>query len=284
MKKILIFTVLFVLNSTILSAQNTYDNLGQMLRIHNYIMGKSRIKGELGFSVGQVTYKPLNKELIDYTRVTSILALDLVPNPKEHFHIRTQLFFDLIQNEDTPPYLSNMYYQIGWYDWHDQTFSFGYENYSPNKFSKTSNWGTNLKRGFVFASYNYDLLDDYSPMKFDDSSQIRITPTVRYFYEYTDKFGVDTAGNHKVVLGSSMRWSIAKKFYVEGAAYYYPNKKTIMPWDPDFTYGFGYFNWEAFRLNISYGNWIANRFPWNEKEMKNEFKNGEFKVMFTWAL
>lgn len=106
----------------------------------------------------------------------------------------------------------------------------------------------------------------------------------KFTYEYSDKYGVNTVGNHKFVLGTSVRWSIAKKFYVEGAAYYYPDKQSVLPWDPDFTYGFGYFNWEAFRLNISYGNWIANRFPWNDKTMQHGFNNGELKVMFTWAL
>ena len=283
MKKIIIITALLL--TSYVNAQNTYDNLGQMLRVHNYIMGKSRIKGEVGFGIGQVTYQPETGDLIDFTRATSILSLDfVVPDPQQHFHIKTQLFFDLIQNEKTPPYLSNMYYQIGWYDWHNKSVSFGYENYGPNKFSDTSNWGDNLKQGFVFVSYNYDLLDDSSSLKFDDTSQIRVTPLVRYFYEYPNMFGVGVGGNHKVVLGTSARWSIAKKFYVEGAAYYYPDKNSVLPWDPDFTYGFGFFNWEAFRLNISYGNWIANRYPWNDKAMQHGFTNGEFKVMFTWAL
>jgi len=283
MKKTIIIVVL-LLSIANTKAQTAFDNLGQMLHVHNYIMGKSRIKGEIGFSTGQITYKPQNKDLIDFTRLTTTLALDFVPNPKKHFHVKTQLFFDLVNNEDTPPYLSNLYYQIGWYDWHNKSISFGYENYGPNKFSNTSNWGDNLKQGFVFASYNYDLINTDSSLKFDDSSQIRITPVVRYFYEYPDKFGVKVGGNHKVVLGSSLRWSIAKKFYIESAAYYYPDRSTVLPWDPDFTYGFGYFNWEAFKLNISYGNWIANRYPWYDKQMKHGFANGEFKVMFTWAL
>ena len=280
MKKIIIITLLIITITT--TAQQTYDNLGQMLRIHNTIMGKGIIKGELGFGISQLTYQPQYADLIDYTRVTSTLALDI--NPKDHFHIKTQLFLDLIENEETPPWISNMYYQIGWYDWHNKTMSFGYENYGPNRFGYDTNWGDNFMRGFFFASYNYDLLYDNSSLKFDDSSQIRITPVVRYSIEHTDKFGLEKGGNHKIVLGSSIRWTIAKKLYIESAAYYYPDANTRLPWDPDFTYGFGYFNWQAFKLNVSYGNWIANRFPWDDKEMKHGFKNGEFKVMFTWAL
>ncbi len=281
MKKILIITLLA--SSLLVSAQE-YDNLGQMLRIHNFIMGKSIIKGEFGMGISQLTYQPKEGDLIDYTRLTSVVALDINPNPEQHFHIRTQLFFDWIRNEQTPPYLSNMYYQIGWYNWHNKTVSFGYENYGPNKFSNSTGWGTNFLRGFFFTSYNFDLLNDYSSLKFDETSQIRIVPIARYSIEYPDQYGVEKGGNNKIVLGTSVRWSIIHNLYIESAAYYYPDKSSILPWDPDFTYGFGYFNWKAFKLNISYGNWIANRFPWNKKEMKHGPINGEFKLMFTWAL
>lgn len=272
---------MLLINSTLLNAQQ-YDNLGQKLRIHNFIMGKSIINGEMGLGVSQLTYQPKEGALIDYTRLTTNVSLDI--KTKKHFHVKTQVFIDLLKNEKAPPYLSNLYYQIGWYNWENNSVSFGYENYGPNKFVNSTSWATNFMRGFFFASYNIDLLYKNANLKFDESSQIRITPVIRYSMEYTDKYGVDKGGNHKIVVGSSVRWSIAKNFYVETAAYVYPKKETKLAWDPDFTYGFGYFNWRPFVVNVSYGNWIANRFPGVEKEMKHGFKNGEFKVVFTWSL
>jgi len=279
MKRIII--VILLINTLLISAQH-YDNLGQKLRIHNFIMGKSIINGEMGLGISQLTFQPKEGSLIDYTRLTTNISFDI--KPKDHFHIKTQIFLDLIENDTAPPYLSNLYYQIGWYNWKNKSVSFGYENYGPNKFFKSTNWGTNFMRGIFFTSYNLDLMHDNALLKFDESSQIRITPLIRYSIEYTDKYGVEKGGNHKIVLGTSMRWSIVNNFYIETAAYLYPKKETKLPWDPDFTYGFGYFNWRPFVVNVSYGNWIANRFPWDEKEMKHGFKNGEFKVMFTWSL
>jgi len=277
-KLVFILSLLSVLGTT---AQE-YDNLGQMLRVHNVIMGKGIIKGDLGLGLAQIKYKPIDAALIDFTRITTNVGLDI--NPVQHFHIRTQFFIDLLENKQTPPWLSNMYYQIGWYDWRNKRVSFGYENYGANRFSGGTDWGENFMRGSFFTSFNLDLLGDYSPLKIDETSQIRITPIVRYAIEYSDKFGVEKGGNNKIVLGTSTRWSIAKKFYVEGALLYYLNKETKLPWDPDFTYGFGYFNWKAFNVNVSYGNWIANRFSSKEKEMEHGFLNGEFKVSFNWAL
>lgn len=275
-KTLIIITLLSILNT---SAQE-YDNLGQMLRIHNSIMGKGIVKGNIGLGISQITYKPINADMIDFTRLTTNVGLDI--NPIEHFHIKTQFFVDLLETNEAPPWLSNMYYQVGWYDWRNKRPSFGYENYGPNRFSGGTDWSENFMRGSFFASFNYDLLNDYSPLKWDDSSQIRITPIVRYSIEYPDKFGVEKGGNNKIVLGTSTRWSIAKKFYIEGALLYYPKKESKLPWDPDFTYGFGYFNWKAFNVNVSYGNWIANRF--SNKEMEHTPLNGEFKVSLNWAL
>jgi hypothetical protein len=279
MKKTLI--ILLLINTIVTRAQE-YDNLGQKLRIHNFIMGKSIINGEMGLGISQLTYKPVDAELIDYTRFTTNIGIDI--KPKSHFHIKTQIFIDLIKNEKAPPYLSNLYYQIGWYNWENNSISFGYENYGPNRFNTTTNWGTNFMRGFFFASYNIDILYDNASLKYDESSQIRLTPIIRYIPEYTDKNGVKKAGNHKFVLGSSVRWSIANNFYIESAAYYYPSKETQLPWDPDFTYGFGYFDWRPFTISVSYGNWIANRYPWKEKEMQHGFLNGELKANFRWSL
>jgi len=275
--------ILFLVLINIQVFAQRYENFGEMFGIDNAIMGQNIIRGEVGFGMSQMWYQPPAKPLIDYTRYTSIVGLDI--NPYEHFHMRGQFYFDLEKKEEKPPYLSNMYYQIGWYDWRDRTISFGYENYGANRFeSPVTDFATSLKRGFVFASFNYDLLGDRAGLKFDDDSQIRITPFVRYSLEYPDSLGVEKGGNHKVILGTSARWSIVKKIYVEGAVYYYPDKTSKLPWDPDFTYGLGYFNWEAFKLNISYGNWIANRFPWNDKEMEHTPFDGELKVMFTWSL
>ncbi|HHB52472.1 MAG TPA: hypothetical protein ENK75_05460, partial [Saprospiraceae bacterium] len=205
MKKIIL---LILISYTINATSQEYDNLGQMLRIHNFIMGKSSIKGELGMGISQITYQSSKTvDLIDFTRLTSIVALDINPNPRQHFHIKTQFFFDLIDNKEIPPYLSNFYYQIGWYNWNKNTISFGYENYGPNKFTNSTKWGTNFLRGFFFTSFNIDLLNDNSTIKWDETSQIRITHILRYSIEYPAKFGVEKEGNYKIIMGSSIRWS-----------------------------------------------------------------------------
>jgi len=283
--KIIILLVLITGAFSQIFAQ--YDNFGAMWGIRNSIVGTSKIRGDVGYAFSVISYKPKEDTLYNFPRNSINLNFDF--NLYKHLHVRTSFYIDMNTSPIKPPFLSDLYYQIGWYDWHNKSFSFGYENYQPHslfkKGDRKTDWAENFKRGMIFTSFNYDLLKRSSSLKYDNTSQIRIVPGIRYFYEYTDKYGVETAGHNKIVLTTAARWTIVKNIYVEGAVYYYPNKDSKLPWDADYTYGFGLFDWRAFKMNFSYGNWIANRFPWNDKDIpSHNFLNGEVKATFTWAL
>ena len=244
------------------------------------LLGQYKISGSIGTFYNKITYlSPANQE-INYNRY----GLNFNVNTKfyKEFQLRLSFFADLNQDKTKPKWLSNLYYSLGVYNWKDKSFSYGYENYQPNRFDGSYNLLTNMKRGFFFVSYNYYLLKNQSKLKLDGTTQIYVSPFVRYQLEYTDRYGVKVEGNNKFTLGTSARYVIWHNFYVEGAVYYYPDAKSELPWDPDYTYGFGYFDWKSFKLNFSYGNWIANRFPGRDKQMKNDFSNGEFKLSFSY--
>ncbi len=283
MRKLLVVGLLLAMQVTF-SQEELYrkspESIGDALKSDCCFMGQNIISGGVGFSYGKISYLR-EGENIDFNRFTA--NLNLIVKLYKDLQIRTSFFTDLNGGADKPKWLSNMFYSIGYYNWRNNTFSYGYENYQPNKFDGSYSFLNNMKRGFFFTSFNHQFLNKESSLKLDETSQIIVSPFVRYSFEYTDRTGLEVLGNNKFVLGTSMRYTIWEKIYVEGAVYFYPDKKSKMPWDPDFTYGFGMFDWRSFKLNISYGNWIANRFPWNDKEMKNDFTNGEFKVEFTYT-
>jgi len=244
------------------------------------LLGQYKINGSVGTYFNKITYLSPDKKEINYNRYGVYFNM----NAKfyKEFQMRLTFYGDLNQNDLKPKWLSNFYYALGMYNWENKTFSYGYENYQPNRFDGTYNFWDNMKRGFFFTSYNYYLLGDNSKVKLDETSQIFLSPFVRYQYEYTDRHGVQVLGNHKFTFGTSSRCVIWHNFYVEGAVYFYPEEDSKMPWDSDFTYGFGYFDWKSFKVNFAYGNWVANRFAWNKKQMKNDFTNGEFKLSLSY--
>jgi len=279
----LLFTATFVA-AVSLNAQNLFNspknNMKDVLKSDCCWLGQNKISGSAGFFFNKITYlDPANSSYKDYMRYGT--SFNLTVKPYKEFQIRLFFYADLNNNPDKPQWLSNLFYNIGWYNWRNKTFSYGYENYQPNRFDGSYNWFENFKRGFFFVSYNYQLLNPGSKLHLDRWSQISLTPFVRYQYEYTDRYGIEVMGHHKIIAGSGVRWAIAKKFYVESAVYFYPVKNSQLPWDPDYTYGFGFFDWRSFKINLSYGNWIANRFPGRPAGMKNDFTNGEWKILFT---
>ncbi len=284
MKKLFLWLALISLQASF--AQGFFNNSGQSATMQDVLqsdcclLGQYKISGAISTFYNKISYESADFKSIDYNRYG--ISFNINAKFYKELQLRLSLFADLNQNKDQPKWLSNFYYALGYYNWRNKTFSYGYENYQPNRFDGSYNLLDNLKRGFFFISYNYYLLGDKSPLKMDETAQIFVAPFVRYQPEYTNRYGTAVLGNNKITLGASARYVIWHNFYTEGAVYFYPQSGTELPWDPDFTYGFGYFDWKSFKLNFSYGNWIANRFPGHKKEMKNDFTNGEFKLSFSY--
>lgn len=284
MKKL--FFSIILLSFQLNFAQGFFNGSGESATMQDVLqsdcclLGQYKITGSVGAFFNKITYLSPQLKEIDYSRY----GFNFNVNTKFYKEFQLRLFFyaDMNQDKHKPKWLSNLFYNIGVYNWKDNTFSYGYENYQPNRFDGSYDFLTNMKRGFFFVNYNYYLLKENSRMKFDETTQIYFSPFVRYQFEYTDRYGEKVMGNNKFILGASARYVIWHNFYIEGAVYYYPETESELPWDPDYTYGFGYFDWKSFKLNFSYGNWIANRFPGRKKQMKNDFSNGEFKVAFSY--
>jgi len=60
-----------------------------------------------------------------------------------------------------------------------------------------------------------------------------------------------------------MSYNIYDHFYVSASAFVYPQGNQE-PWNPDFIYSFGYFNWRDNTFSIQYNNYAGNSFPWKE--------------------
>ena len=280
--------IITLTTSILYSQQKKYpENFGDLFNSTNVLLGKNIFKGDIGQSISKVSFSDTTGVLREFYRYAARINFNI--NPWRDFYVRNTFFIDIDQPDFTPPWLSNYFYQIGYYNWRDKTFSFGYENYQPNRWNGFSEeFYTNFKRGYLFISYNYILekLEDkgsFNPIFWDNTSKIIFVPIVKIHPEYQNEYN-EFGGNFKSVIGMNIRYVIVKNIYFETGLFYYPIETAKLPWDPDFTYGFGIFDWRAFKLNLSYGNWIANRFSWNTKELDNYgFMNGEFNLNFTYS-
>jgi len=288
MRRKLLLSLLLLHLENVPAQQNKYpENFGDIFNSKKALLGKNIFLGDVGYSFAKVSYLDTASALQEYHRNTTRINFNI--NIWRELYFRNTFFIDLTPSNISPPWLSNYFYQVGYYNWRDRTFSFGYENYQPNKWNGFSeNFVTNFKRGFFFASFNYFIRPpkgkkQLRPLFWDETSKLAITPLIRFHLEYQNQFN-QFGGNFKPIVGTTFRYVIVKNIYVETGLFYYPIKETILPWDPDYTYGFGIYDYRAFKINFSYGNWIANRFAWNSKVLDYyNFSNGEFILNLTYS-
>jgi hypothetical protein len=281
-KLLFIFTIISLLAE---AQEKKYpEHFGDIFKSDKLLLGKKIFKGDVGFATSKISFVNDFNEPIEFYRLTSKVNFNI--NPFKDFYIKNTFYFDLVQNPDAPLWLSNHFYAIGVYNWRHKTFSYGYENYQPNRFNNAQfDYWTNMKRGLFFVSYNYEFNKERNPTNplfFDETAKFLIVPKILVQPEFVDATN-QTLGYIKLIMNANFRYVFFKNIYLETGLFYYPIQKTKLPWDPDFTYGFGISDWRAFKINLTYGNWIANRYPWANKEMKHGFMNGEFTLNINYA-
>jgi hypothetical protein len=246
------------------------------------LMGKNRISGNISFNTGRVIVNDGEKEIAE-TRYA--LGYFLRVRFFEQFSANATIYQDF-NPRASAKWTSNYTYGIGRYNWKPNRFNFGYENYINNRYTDTKDqFWENFLEGYYFLSYNDNWDSFVNAAKIDESTAFRIVYFSRYSIHYKDvnneRLGSPIGG--KLILGGGFRYTIFRNIYVESALYYYPEAVKQMPWDPDYSYGFGYFDWRSFRLSFTYGNWAVNRFPWKETAYPHYgFLDGNFRLAANW--
>lgn len=248
------------------------------------LMGKNRILGTFSYNTGRVlvtgkdgkTTGEWRQAIGIYTRIRFF----------EQFSLNTTFFIDF-NKRASARWTSDYSYTIGRYHWKPNKFNYGYENYLNNKYSDNlKTFGEKFLEGYYFLSFQNALSDRVrEAIKLDESTNMRFNYFVRYSIKYRDEFNKIHGGiaNGKVVLGAAGRYTFYKNLYIEGGVYYYPEAGKRQPWDPDYSYGFGYFDWRSFRVSVTYGNWAINRWPGTKTPYKDYgFLDGQFRVIANW--
>jgi hypothetical protein len=246
------------------------------------LMGKKRIMGNISYNTGRVLvddghtmHNEIRSALGFYTRIRFL----------EEFSINSTFYKDFNPRANAP-WVADYTYSIGRYNWRPKKLNFGYENYVNNKYS--DNWETfsnKFLEGYYFLSYNYYPEKFNKLIQIDSTSSLRVIYFARYSVKYrnvNEEYKGDLLSG-KPTIGAAFRYTVLRNIYVESAVYYYFMDEKQQPWDPDYSYGFGYFDWRAFRIALTYGNWAINRFPGHKTYYpKYGFLDGQFKISANW--
>nr|WP_220457453.1 hypothetical protein [Vibrio marinisediminis] len=176
-------------------------------------------------------------------------------------------------------------YVFGYSDWRPYTLSLVYSNYGGNRFNPNSDEKTtSFKQGTWSLGWKFPIT---SPVKewvsFTNEGAIGCQVDYNHTPEYFDldstayKTGLQT-----ISLGC--KYSIYGNWYVNATAFYYFDKSQQQPWNPDYTYGFGYFDWRPGSITLQYNNYSGNR--WNSSdrgEDTGQFKNGSITLAYSFS-
>ncbi len=173
-------------------------------------------------------------------------------------------------------------YSMGYDDWHPYTFSLVYSNYSNSRFAPAPGEPvTRLDYGTIALGYKAPMPRALArPLLIDDSLSIDCRADVSLTPAYDrDAGGV---GHWKSSVSLGCRYPFTKRLYLDFKAYAWGHGQ--QPWDPDFTYGFGLFDYRSNHLSVQYANYSGNRFPWRHgREDTGKFRNGGLLISWSHA-
>lgn len=180
------------------------------------------------------------------------------------------------------PWNPEFTYGFGYDDWHPGTWSFTYANYNgnrldPDRASGEHRW--NFERGTWTTAYKFNLPEAWrreAGDQFGCSAGLHLTP------RYTEA-STAVQRDWKKSLSLGCRYALASGWFVRFTAINWPQGSQQQPWDPDFTYGFGYSNWRPGGFSVQYNNYSGNRWPGRGRTpQQGRFRNGSLSV--SWNL
>jgi len=201
------------------------------------------------------------------------VSFTMTYNPLTYWFFRGTAY-EYINGSDQQPWNPDFSYVFGYDDWHKSTLSLTYANYGGNRWNPDEDEGekfTRFEEGTITLGYKFDLFQNVETAlsPFEDGS---IGCDVNY--NWTPRFGrldnPDKRGHWKQHATLGCKWSIIGWWYTNWRLNWYPlGSKHQQPWDPDYTYGFGYFDWHKGTISVQYNNFAGNRYPWKNDDTDN---------------
>ncbi len=184
------------------------------------------------------------------------------------------------------PWNPDFTYVFGYDDWHPYSLSFTYSNYGGNRWSPDVAAGerrTQFRQGGWSLGWKFALPPPVERFLLNPEGSLGCGTNVNLSPDYTDLASGGLLHN-KTTLSVGCKYAPFGWWYVNVKANYYPHPAQQQPWDPDFTYGFGYFDWHPGTVSVQYNNYSGNRYPGRKPGVgTGRFEDGSLTVSYSWA-
>jgi len=217
--------------------------------------------------------------------VSPTWQLGLRYNPRQSYWFGQMTFYRYVNADRQQSWNPDFTYSFGYDDWHLGSFSAVYSNYTGNRLSPDRVKKENLtafNQGQWSFGYKFALPQALEPLFLvGDQDQLSCTANVNITPRYTDLRSRSIKPNKKS-LALGCRYIRPSGWYANVTLVAYPDRSQQQPWDPDFTYGFGYFDWRPGTVSVQYNNYSGNRFPGHHSVAGDgSFRKGSISISWT---
>ncbi len=193
--------------------------------------------------------------------------------------------FRYLQPDRQQPWHPDFSYAFGYDAGRPGTWSLVYANYTGTRFEPDRAAGEhrfNFPEGQWTLSRRFALPAALEPaLLVGDGDQASCSANAHLMPRFVDAAS-GGLGRYKKALSLGCRYSRASGWYAEAAVFAYPQGRQQQPWDPDFTYAFGYAPAGPGRVSLRYNNYSGNRFPGRVRGPgEGSFRSGS--IMAAWS-
>jgi len=196
-------------------------------------------------------------------------------------------FYQYVDPDKQASWNPDFSYVFGYDDWRPYTLSLVYSNYSGNRLNPDEAAGekfTRFEEGTISLGWKFPFPEELkSYFLIDPDGAIGHGIYYNAMPRYVRENGPGR-GEWKQSLSFWTRFTIWRWLYAEFTLFWYPDGGQQQPWDPDYTYGFGWFDWHPWTISVQYNNYSGNRWPGRDVSAGNgRFDDGAVSLWFSWG-
>jgi hypothetical protein len=171
-------------------------------------------------------------------------------------------FYRYLRRDQQQPWNPDFSYAFGYDDPHPGTWSLFYANYTGTRWQPDANEGRfNFPDGQWTLAYRFDLPARlHDALLVGDGDAARCSAAFNLTPRYVD-FATGARRHRKESATLGCRYTRPEGWYAELALYAWPARSQQQPWDPDYTYGFGWQDTGPGHFAVRYSNYSGNRYP-----------------------
>jgi len=172
-------------------------------------------------------------------------------------------FYRYLRPSRQQPWNPDFTYSFGYETPGPDTFSLVYANYSGTRWSADRSGArrANFDQGQWTLAYKFGLPPELEPyLLTGDGDEAACSAGVHYTPRYADVTSQSLRRNG-AALSMGCRYTRREGWYAALTLFAYPQRSRQQPWDPDFTYSLGFFDWRPGTVSVQYSNYSGNRFP-----------------------